>query len=54
MRVLTALVDFSVTDQEEEPILLQSVSWDKVKAFFVAESRQIGREWFGLPGVEGV
>jgi hypothetical protein len=52
MRVLTALVDFNAADQEEEPILLQPASWDEVKAFFVAESRRIGREWFGLPGME--
>jgi len=54
MRVLTALVDFGAADQEEEPMLLLPASWEEVKAFFVAESRRIGREWFGLAGMERV
>ena len=47
MRVLTALVDFDIADQQEEPILLQVVEWDKVTAFFVAEARRLGQNWFG-------
>jgi len=47
MRVLTALVDFDIADQQDEPILLLPVEWDQVKAFFVAEARRLGREWFG-------
>jgi hypothetical protein len=47
MRVLTALVDFEIADQQDEPILLLPVEWDQVKAFFVAEARRLGREWFG-------
>lgn len=47
MRVLTALVDFDVADQQGEPTLLLPVEWDQVKAFFVAEARRLGRKWFG-------
>ena len=36
-------------------MLLLPASWESaVKAFFVAESRRIGREWFGLAGMERV
>jgi len=47
MRVLTALVDFDIADQQDEPILLQAVAWDQVKAFFAAEARRLGQSWFG-------
>jgi predicted nucleotidyltransferase component of viral defense system len=46
MRVLTALVDFDIADQQDEPILLRTVEWEQVKAFFVAEARQLGKNWF--------
>jgi len=45
MRVLTALVDFDIADQEDEPIMLRPVEWDQVKAFFLAQARRLGREW---------
>jgi predicted nucleotidyltransferase component of viral defense system len=48
MRALTALVDFEIADQQDEPILLLPVEWDQVKDFFVAEARRLGREWLGL------
>ena len=51
MRVVTALVDFDVADQQDEPTLLLPVEWDQVKAFFMAEARRLGRQWFGQ--VEG-
>ena len=47
MRVLTALVDFDIADQQDQPILLLPVEWDQVKAFFVAEARRLGQKWFG-------
>lgn len=47
MRVLTALVDFDIADQEDEPIMLRPVEWDQVKAFFLAQTRRLGQEWFG-------
>ena len=47
MRVLTALVDFGIADQQDEPTMLQPVEWDRVKAFFVTEARRLGQEWFG-------
>lgn len=47
MRVLTALVDFDIADQQDEPLLLRVVSWEQVKAFFVAEARRLGKNWFG-------
>lgn len=50
MRVLTALVDFDIADQEEDPVLLYEVDWAQVKAFLVNEARRLGQEWFGGPG----
>jgi hypothetical protein len=50
VRVLTALVDFDIADQEEEPVLLQHVKWEQDKAFFVNEARRLGQQWFGGPG----
>lgn len=47
MRVLTALVDFDIADQQDEPTMLQPVEWDQVKTFFVAQARQLGQQWFG-------
>ncbi|MFQ5596163.1 MAG: nucleotidyl transferase AbiEii/AbiGii toxin family protein [Anaerolineae bacterium] len=47
MQVLTALVDFDIADQQEEPGMLRPVEWDQVKAFFVAEARRLGQERFG-------
>ncbi len=47
MRVLTALVDFGIADQQDEPTMLQPVEWDRVKAFFMTEARWLGHEWFG-------
>jgi hypothetical protein len=47
MRVLTALVDFDIADQQEEPILLRAAGWEQVKAFFVAEARRLGQRWLG-------
>lgn len=48
MRVLTALVDFDIANQQDEPTLLLPVGWDEVKAFFEAEARCLGQEWFSL------
>jgi hypothetical protein len=50
MRVQTALVDFDIADQEEDPVLLQEVVWEQVKAFFLSEARRLGKEWFGERG----
>ena len=47
MRVLTALVDFDIADQQEEPTLLLSIEWAEVKAFFQAEARRLGQVWIG-------
>jgi len=47
MRVLTALVDFDIADQQDEPIMLRPAVWDQVKTFFMAEARRLGKEWFG-------
>ena len=46
MRVLTALVDFEIADQQEEPTMLQPIEWERVKAFFLAEARRLGKAWF--------
>jgi hypothetical protein len=45
MRVLTALVDFDIADQQEDPVLLQPAHWDQIKGFFVAEARRLGQSW---------
>lgn len=47
IRTLTALVDFDIADQQEEPILLVPAPWHEVKAFFEAEARRLGQEWLG-------
>lgn len=47
MRVLTALVDFDIADQQEEPTMLRPVEWEQVKAFFLAEARRLGHMWLG-------
>ena len=47
MRVLTALVDFDIADQQDEPTMLRPVKWDQVKAFFVTQARRLGQQWFG-------
>jgi len=52
MRVLVALVDFDVADQQDEPTLLLPAEWNEVKAFFLAEARRLGREWLGLADLE--
>jgi predicted nucleotidyltransferase component of viral defense system len=46
MRTLTALVDFDIADQQEEPILLTSIQWSTVKKFCQAEARRLGKTWF--------
>jgi hypothetical protein len=46
MRVLTALVDFDIADEQEEPVMLQPVDWEEVKAFFRAQARRLGKAWF--------
>jgi hypothetical protein len=45
MRVLTALVDFDIADQQEDPVLLQTAQWDQTKDFFMAEARRLGQSW---------
>jgi hypothetical protein len=45
MRVLTALVDFDIADQQDEPILLQPVPWEQVKDFFIVDARRLGQSW---------
>ena len=45
MRVLTALVDFDIADQQEDPVLLQPAQWDQTKDSFVAEARRLGQSW---------
>jgi hypothetical protein len=47
MRVLTALVDFDIADQQDEPTMLRPVEWDRVKTFFLTQARQLGQKWFG-------
>ena len=46
MRTLTALVDFDIADQQEEPTMLSPVPWSEVKRFCQAEARRLGQTWF--------
>lgn len=48
MRVLTALVDFDIADQQDEPRLLLPIEWNRVKEFFTVTARRLGREQLGL------
>jgi predicted nucleotidyltransferase component of viral defense system len=52
MRVLVALVDFDIADQQDEPTLLLPAEWSEVKTFFMTEARRLGREWLGLADSE--
>jgi len=45
--VLTALVDFDIADQQEEPTMLRPVEWEQVKTSFLAEARRLGHRWLG-------
>jgi hypothetical protein len=47
IRVLTALVDFDIAEQQDEPVLLMPARWDQVKAFFETEARRLGQILFG-------
>ena len=46
MRVLTAMVDFDIADQQAEPTMLQPPEWEQVKAYFLAEARRLGQARF--------
>lgn len=46
MRVLTALVDFDIAEQESDPVLLHSINWETVKAFCSTTARHLGEIWF--------
>jgi len=50
MRVLTALVDFDIAEQQDESTLLQPARWQDVKSFFSSEARRLGQAWFGGSG----
>jgi len=39
------LAYFENAEQDADPDLLQPVAWPDVKAYFVAQSAQIGRSW---------
>jgi len=36
---------YFIADQQDEPILLQPVRWERVKEFFVVEARRLGQSW---------
>jgi hypothetical protein len=46
MRVLTALVDFDIAEQEPDPLLLHPISWEAVKTFCITSARHLGGIWF--------
>jgi hypothetical protein len=48
MRVLSALVDFEIADQQEPLTLLLPAEWHEIKAFHAQEARRLGQMWFGL------
>jgi predicted nucleotidyltransferase component of viral defense system len=39
------LTYFESADQDPDPTLLQSISWGRVKEYFIAQAREIGRGW---------
>jgi hypothetical protein len=45
IRVLTALVDFDVAEQQADPTLLIPIPWDQVKAFCESQVRRLGNKW---------
>ena len=44
------MVDFDAADRQDEPVLLQAIQWEEVKAFFESEARRLGKVWFNQPG----
>jgi len=48
MNALVAMTQFDAADQDAELTLLQPISWDEVKQFFVTEARRLGSLWFGV------
>jgi hypothetical protein len=43
--VVRHIAYFERADQEAEPLLLQEMDWEEIKAFFRGQARQIGRAW---------
>jgi len=48
MNVLAAMTRFDAADEDAELTLLQPITWDEVKRFFIAEAKRLGSQWFGV------
>jgi predicted nucleotidyltransferase component of viral defense system len=45
--VAESLVLFEPADRDVQPDLLVDLPWERVREFFLAEARALGRSWFG-------
>lgn len=44
-QVIKRLVHFDTAEDEAEPLLLQPVTWQTVKEYFVLQAKEIGQDW---------
>jgi hypothetical protein len=44
--VVKRLVFFENAEDQVDPPLLQSVTWQAVKDYFIAQAKEIGESWF--------
>ncbi len=45
VQTVKRLVYFESADVEVDPMMLQPVSWEAVKAFFIQQAKEIGSSW---------
>ena len=48
LHTVCGLTFFDNADQQEQPELLVPIEWEFVKAFFIAQARELRKEWFGF------
>lgn len=46
INALTALVDFEIAEQQDEPEMLISMEWQDIKNYFRQEAKRIGKKFF--------
>ena len=44
--VVESMVMFENADQDLQPMMLTDLPWEKVRAFFIDQARELGRQWF--------
>jgi hypothetical protein len=47
MMAVESLVLFDNADRDVQPDMIVDAPWEQVKQFFVAQARNLGRDWFG-------